>query len=215
MDPCRNPIGVVEGIAVAKRGLENRVMGGSMYVPRANVSGHLSLRGRMSAELEAFGPYAARTGAEGIEPCGVSAPELRAGGQTVITHFAMASGPGSGAEASECLVTFKPDRTGPYDASFLIAVLADELTGFARTRLPSGFAETARSISVVHGTPYGLRVDGHPILGWALLAKGATGIAVDHRDRILMWLGAEDRGVTPIAIYASDRGRFQMSGRII
>jgi hypothetical protein len=76
-------------------------MGGSMYVRRANVSGYLSLRGRMSAELEAFGPYAARTGTEGIEPNSVSARVLRAAaGQTVITHFVIASGPGSGAEVS-------------------------------------------------------------------------------------------------------------------
>jgi hypothetical protein len=112
-------------------------------------------------------------------------------------------------------VTFKPDRPGPHHASFLIAALADELTEFARTRVLSGFADTARSILLVQGTPYNLRVDGHPVLGWALLAKGATGIAVDHQDRVLMWLGAEDRAVVPATIYTSDRGRFVMSGRIM
>jgi hypothetical protein len=190
-------------------------VGGWVYERRDNVPEHLSLRGRMMPELEAFGPYAARMGTEGIEPYSVSAPTRRAGvGQTIITRFVVAAGLGSGAEVSECLATFKPDRPGPYHVSFLIAALADELTEFARTRVLSGFDDTVRSISLVQGTPLDLRVDGHPVLGWALLAKGATGIAVDHRDRVLMWLGAEDRAVIPASIYTSDKFRFAVSGRI-
>ena len=191
-------------------------MGGSMYVRRANIPDHLTMRGRMSAELEAFGPYAARTDTKGIESNSVSAPVLRAAaGETVITRFVIASGPGSGAEVSECLATFKPDHPGPYHASFLIAALSVELTEFAGTRVLSRAADTVRSISLVQGAPHSLHVDGHPVLGWALLAKGATGIAVDHRDRVLMWLGAEDRAVIPAAIYTTDKGRFTMSARII
>lgn len=190
-------------------------MGGSMYIRRVDTSGDLSLRGRTSAELEAFGPYAARTGTEGIELNGVSVPMGSAAGQAVIAHFVIVSGPGSGAEVSECLVTFKPARPGPYHAAFLITALADELTDFAGTRVLSGFADVARSIALVQGSSYNLRVDGRPALGWALLARGATGIAVDHRDRVLMWLGAEDRDVLPATIYTSVGGRFVMSGRII
>ena len=170
--------------------------------------------GRTSAELEAFGPYAARTGTEGIESNSVSVPIRAAASQAVIAHFVIASGPGSGAEVPECLVTFKPARPGPYHAAFLITALADELTEFARTLVLPDFADTARSITLVEGTPYDLHVDGHRVLGWALFAEGATGIAVDHHDRVLMWLGAEDRTVIPATIYTSDSGRFVMSARL-
>lgn len=33
-----------------------------------------------------------------------------------------------------------------------------------------------------------------------MLANGATGIVVEHRDRILMWFGTEDRTVIPETI---------------
>jgi hypothetical protein len=141
-------------------------------------------------------------------------PPRAGAGEKIITRFAIASGPGAGAEAPECLATFKPDRPGPYHASFLIAALADELTEFARTRVLSGFAGTARSISTAHGTAHSVRVDGRKVLGWALLAKGATGIVVEHRDRILMWLGTEDRTEIPETIYTNDLGRLRMNGRI-
>ncbi|MBT2551583.1 hypothetical protein [Arthrobacter sp. ISL-5] len=124
-----------------------------MYGRRDNISQHLSLRERLLAELEAFGLYAAGTGAQGIEPNNLTAPMPRAaGGEGVIARFAIASGPGAGAEASECLVTFKPDRPGPYHASFLITALADELTELARTRMLTAFADTARSISIAQGS---------------------------------------------------------------
>ncbi|WP_427136660.1 hypothetical protein [Pseudarthrobacter sp. S9] len=188
-------------------------MGGSMYERRDNIPQHLSLRERLLAELEAFGFYAARTRTQGIEPNNVSAPMPRAaGGERVIARFVIASGPGAGATAPECLATFKPDRPGPYHASFLITALADELTEFARTRMLSGFADTARSISMAQGTAHSVRVDGHPVLGWALLANGATGMVAEHRDRVLMWLGT-DRTV-PETIYTSDMGRLTMNGRI-
>ncbi|WP_157365228.1 hypothetical protein [Arthrobacter sp. QXT-31] len=189
-------------------------MGGSMYIRRVDTSGDLSLRGRTSAELEAFGPYAARTGTEGIELNGVSVPMGSAAGQAVIAHFVIVSGPGSGAEVSECLVTFKPTRPGPHHAAFLITALAEELTEFARTRVLSDFADTASSITLAQDIPYDLHVDGHRVLGWALFAKGAAGVAVDHRDRVLMWLGAEDRTVIPATIYTSDSGRFVIGARL-
>jgi hypothetical protein len=125
-------------------------------------------------------------------PGGISTPVPRAtGGETVIARFAIASGPGAGADAPECLATFKPDRPGPYHAAFLLTVLTNELTEFARTRLLSGLSQTIRSIVLVKGTPHSVNVDGVPVLGWALLADGASGIVCEHRDRILMWLGTE------------------------
>lgn len=179
-------------------------MGGSMYERRESGPDHSSLRERIWAELEAFGPYAVRTDTRGIEPGSVSTPVRRVtGGTTVIARFAIASGPGAGADAPECLATFKPDQPGPYRAAFLIAALANELTEFARTRLLSGLAETARSISLVQGTARSVNVDGDPVLGWALLADGATGIACELRDRIIMWLGTE-RAVIPKSIYTKN-----------
>ena len=104
------------------------------------------------------------------------------------------------ADAPECLATFKPDRPGPYHAAFLITALANEMTEFARRRLISGLADTLRSISLTHGTPHTVNVDGHPVLGWALFADGATGIACEGNDRVIMWLGTE-QAVIPASIY--------------
>jgi hypothetical protein len=173
--------------------MENEAMGGSMY-ERKDLSGppHSSLRYRIWAELAEFGPFAVHTDTKGLDPGGISTPVPRAtGGETVIARFAIASGPGAGADAPECLATFKPDRPGPYHAAFLLTVLTNELTEFARTRLLSGLAQTITSIGLVKGTPHSVSVDGVPVLGWALLADGASGIACEHRDRILMWLGTE------------------------
>ena len=78
----------------------------------------------------------------------------------------------------------------------------------------SGLADTARSISLAQGTPHSVNVDGDPVLGWALLAKGATGIACEHRDRIFMWLGTE-QAVIPASIYTKTVGGLRMSGRIL
>lgn len=195
--------------------MENSAMGGSMYERRDSVPHHSSLRDRMRAELEAFGPYAVRTDTKGIEPGSVSAPARRGTtGETVIARFAIASGLGAGADAPECLATFKPDRPGPYHAAFLMTALANELTEFARMRLLSGLADTLRSISSAQGTPHSVNVDGDPVLGWALLAKGATGIACEHRDRIFMWLGTE-QAVIPASIYTKTVGGHRMSGRIL
>lgn len=190
-------------------------MGGSMYERRDSVPNHPSLRDRMRAELEAFGPYAVRTDTRGIEPGSVSAPVRRgANGETVIARFAVGSGPGAGADAPECLATFKPDRPGPYHAEFLLTALASELTEFARRRLLSGLADTLRSISLAQGTPHSVNVDGDTVLGWALLAKGATGIACEYRDRVFMWLGTE-QAVIPASIYTKTVGGLRMSGRIL
>ncbi|MGX1159892.1 hypothetical protein RKD54_000801 [Pseudarthrobacter sp. SLBN-100] len=181
--------------------MENEAMGGSMY-ERKDLSGpsHSSLRDRIWAELAAFGPFAVHTDTKGIDAGGISTPVRRAtGGETVIARFAIASGPGTGADAPECLATFKPDRPGPHHAAFLLTVLTNELTEFARTRQLSGLAQTIRSIGLMKGTPCSLNVDGVPVLGWALLADGASGIACEHRDRILMWLGTE-QAVIPRSI---------------
>ncbi|MBT2549916.1 hypothetical protein [Arthrobacter sp. ISL-65] len=60
-------------------------MGGSKYERRDSVPQHSSLRERMRAELEAFGPYAARTDTQGIEPGSVSPPVRRGTtGETVM-----------------------------------------------------------------------------------------------------------------------------------
>lgn len=89
-------------------------MSGSIYERRDSVPHHSSLRDRMRAELEAFGPYAVCTDTQGNEPGSVSAPVRRGTtGETVIAHFAIASGPGAGADAPECLATFKPRSTRP------------------------------------------------------------------------------------------------------
>lgn len=190
-------------------------MGGSMYERRDSVPHHSSLRDRMRAELEAFGPYAVRTDTQGNEPGSVSTPVRRGTtGETVIARFAIASGPGAGADAPECLATFKPDRPGPYHAAFLITALATEMTEFARRRLLSGLADTLRSISLTQGSPFSVNVDGDRVLGWALFANGATGIACEHRDRVFMWLGTE-QGVIPESIYTKTVGGLRMSGRIL
>ena len=58
-------------------------MGGSMYERRDSVPHHSSLRDRMRAELEAFGPYAVRTDTNGVDlaayphPHGEVQPERR------------------------------------------------------------------------------------------------------------------------------------------
>jgi hypothetical protein len=195
-------------------------MGGAMYEPR--VSGPRVVVARISplaeptsaadghehpvADLEAFGFYASGVSTQGITPSGLIAAVPRpAGGETVIARFAIASGPGAGATASECLATFKPDRPGPYHASFLVTVLAGELTEFVRTRMLSGFAHTARSISIARGTAHSVRVDGHHVLGWALVTNGVAGMVVEHRDGVLIWLGT-DRAEIPETIYTSDIG---------
>ncbi|WP_427175230.1 hypothetical protein [Arthrobacter sp. 92] len=198
-------------------------MCGAMYEPRVSGSGVVvarisplaepisaaDRRGHPLADLEAFGSYASGVSTLGIKPSGLIAPTPRpAGGETVIARFAIASGPGAGATVSECLATFKPNRPGPYHASFLVTVLADELTEFARTRMLSGFARTATSINVVKGTAHNVRVDGHLVLGWALVANGVAGVAVEHGDRVLMWLG-EDRAEIPETIYTSAIGGHQ------
>jgi hypothetical protein len=189
-------------------------MGGSMYERRDSVPKHVSLRDRIWAELEAFGLCAVRTDTEGVDPGSVSTPVSRAaGGATVVRRFAIASGPGAGADAPECLATFKPDRPGPYHASFLITVLANELTEFALARQVSALSDTLRSIKVVQGTAHSVDVDGGPVLGWALLANGATGLACEYRDRVLMWLGTEG-SVSPKTIYTDDMSRLRMDGRI-
>lgn len=195
-------------------------MGGAMYEPRVSGPGvvvaRISLlaeptsaaeqREHTLADLKAFGYYASGVSTLGIKPRGLIAPMPRpAGGETVIACFAIASGPGAGATASECLATFKPNRPGPYHASFLVTVLADELTEFARTRMLSGFARTATSINIAKGTAHNVRVDGHLVLGWALVANGVAGVAVEHRDRVLMWLGT-DRAEIPETIYTSAIG---------
>jgi hypothetical protein len=199
---------------ITQRTVENSAMGGSMYERRDSVPNHSSLRDRMRAELEAFGPYAVRTDTKGIEPGSVSTPARRgATGETVIARFAIASGPGTGADAPECLATFKPDRSGPYHAAFLMTALANELTEFARARLLSGLAVTLRSISLAQGTPHSLNVDGDPVLGWALFANGATGIACEHHDRVFMWLGTE-QAVIPESIYTKTVGGLRLSARI-
>ncbi|MDR6505713.1 hypothetical protein J2805_001400 [Arthrobacter oryzae] len=172
-------------------------MGGSMY-ERKDPSGppHSSLRDRIWTELAAFGPFAVHTDTKGLNSGGVSTPVRRAtGGETVIARFAIESGPGAGADAPECLATFKPDRPGPHHAAFLITVLANELTEFVRARLLSGLAQTIRSISLVQGTAHRVNVDGVPVLGWVLLADGASGIVCEHRDRIFMWLGTEHAAI--------------------
>lgn len=190
-------------------------MGGEMYERRDSAPNHSSLRDRMRAELEAFGPYGARTNTQRNEPGSVSTPVRRGtAGETVIVRFAIASGPGAGADAPECLATFKPDRPGPYRAAFLITALATEMTEFARRRLLSGLADTLRSISLTQGTAHSVNVDGNRVLGWALFANGATGIACEHRDRVLMWLGTEQT-VIPESIYTKTVGGLRMSGRII
>lgn len=107
-----------------------------------------------------------------------------------------------------------PDRPGLYHAAFLITALATEMTDFARSRLLSGLADTARSIGLTQGTPRSVSVDGDPVLGWALLANGATGIACGHRDRVFMWLGT-GQAVIPESIYTKSVGGLRMSGRIL
>lgn len=190
-------------------------MGGSMYERRDSVPHHSSLRDRMRAELEAFGPYAVRTDTQGNEPGSVSTPVRRGTtGETVIARFAIASGPGAGADAPECLATFKPDRPGPYHAAFLITALATEMTEFARRRLLSALADTLRSIRLTQGSPHHVNVDGDRVLGWALFANGATGIACEHRDRVFMCLGTE-QAVIPESIYTKTVGGLRMSGRIL
>lgn len=162
-------------------------------------------RERVAAEFEAFGFYADRVSTPGIKPNGITAPmALAAGGKRVITRFAITSGPGAGADASECLITLKPERPGPQHAAFLIAALADEMTEFAGRRQLIRSADIVRSIATVQGIAHSLCVDGEEVAGWALFAKGATGTVVEHRDRVLMWLGTEGATV-PDAIYT--RGR--------
>ncbi|MET4097230.1 hypothetical protein [Arthrobacter sp. UYCu712] len=197
--------------------MENVAMGGSMY-ERRDVVPHDSLRDRIWAELEAFGPYAVRTDTKGIEPGSVPTPVLRGTtGETVVAHFALASGPAAGADAPEFLATFKPSRPGPRHAAFLSTALATEMTDFARRRLLSGLADTLRSISLTQGTAHSVNVDGDVdvdrVLGWALLTNGATGIACEHHDRVIMWLGTE-HAVMPESIYTRTMGRPNVTGRI-
>jgi hypothetical protein len=188
-------------------------MGGSMYERRDAVP-HSSLRERMWAELQAFGPYAVRTDTKGVEPRSVSTPVMRGTtGETVVAHFAIASGPGAGADAPECLATFKPTRPSPHHAAFLITALASEMSEFARRRLLSGLAGTLKSISLTQGTAHSVNVDGAPVVGWALLANGATGIVCEYHDRVVMWLGTE-RAVMPQSIYTRTTGTPNVTGRI-
>ena len=178
-------------MAFARYLTENVAMGGSMYERRDSVP-HSSLRDRMLAELEAFGPYAVGTDTKGVEPSSVSAPVMRGmTGATVVAHFAIASGPGAGADAPECLATLKPAHPGPHHAAFLITALANEMSEFVRTRLVSGLAGTLKSIRVTQGTARKVNIDGGPVLGWALIATGATGIACQYHDRVVMWVGTE------------------------
>jgi hypothetical protein len=189
-------------------------MGGSMYERRDLAPNHASLRDRMRAELEVFGRYGDHTDTQENESGSVSSPVRRSTGETVIVRFAISLGPGAGADAPECLATFKPDRPGPYHAAFLITALAIEMTEFATRRILSGLADTLKSISLTQGTAHTVNVDGKCILGWALFANGATGIVCEHQDRILMWLGTEQT-VIPESIYTKTVGALRMSGRIV
>jgi hypothetical protein len=67
---------------------------------------------------------------------------------------------------------------------------------------------------VVQGTAHSLNVDGDPVLGWAMPANGATGLACEYRARVLMWLGTEGT-VIPKTIYTNDVSRLRMDGRIL
>jgi uncharacterized membrane protein len=79
------------------------------------------------------------------------------------------------------------------------------MTEFARRRLLSGLAETLRSISLTQGIAHGMNADGVRVVGWALFAKGATGIACEQRDRVVMWLGTEQAAI-PESIYTKTVG---------
>ncbi|MFJ4169727.1 hypothetical protein ACIPY3_09465 [Paenarthrobacter sp. NPDC089714] len=65
------------------------------------------------------------------------------------------------------------------------------MSKFASTRVLSDLADTLKSITVTQGTAHHVNIDGEPALGWALLATGATGIACQYHDRVVMWLGTE------------------------
>lgn len=88
------------------------------------------------------------------------------------------------------------------------------MTEFAKRRLLSGMADTLRSISLTHGTAHSVNVDDDRVLGWALFAHGATGIACEHHDRVFMWLGTE-QAVIPGSIYSRRVGSLRMSGRVL
>ncbi|MDQ0619641.1 hypothetical protein QFZ33_003665 [Arthrobacter globiformis] len=154
-------------------------MGGSKYERRDSVPQHSSLRERMRAELEAFGPYAVRTDTQGIEPGSISPPVRRGTtGETVIASFAIASGPGAGADAPECLATFKPDRPSPYHAAFLITALANELTEFARSRLLSGRGSFPLLVFACHETSSMCPKSACWVAGGTTLAQYISGCTV-------------------------------------
>lgn len=195
--------------------MQNGPVGGSMYERREPGPNHVSLRQRMWAELEAFGPIALKADTKGVERGATSAPVRRpTGGETVVAHCNIASGPGAGADASECLATFKSDRPGPHHAAFMLTILAHELTEFAGGWLLDGFPEAAKLISLAQGTAHSLRVNDRPVLGWALRVNGASGIVVEFDDRLLMWLGTTDRTRLPETIYTKDIGRPKMVARV-
>lgn len=178
-------------------------MGGSMYERRDSRPSRI-LPGERAGELEAFGFYAVRVSTPGIKSNGVFVPTRHAAGKTVIARLVFASSPGAGADANECLVTLKPELPAPHHAAFLVTALASELTQFAGRRQLIGSADVFRSIATVEGVAQALHVDDHRVAGWALFAKGATGVVVEHRDRVLMWLGTEG-AVVPDAIYTGGR----------
>jgi hypothetical protein len=135
---------VSTGIALCIGAGENGVMGGSMYERKDPASPpHASLGDQIWAQLAAFGPFAVQTDTEGLDWGHIAIPMRRAGGgEKVMARFSIASGPGAGADAPECLATLKPDSPDSYHAALLITVLANELTEFARERLLSGLAQT-------------------------------------------------------------------------
>jgi hypothetical protein len=96
---------------------------------------------------------------------------------------------------------------GHIDAGAAVVVCAD--------RLQSQSARLEQAPNQLGARPpYGVNVDGDAVLGWALLAKGATGIACEHRDRVYMWLGT-GQAVIPESIYTKTVDRLRMSGRIL
>jgi hypothetical protein len=179
-----------------------------MYESDRNVEPAVSIRENAAADCAEFGMYAVRTSTPNIRPGSVSAPQARAAGATVVARFTMTDGPGAGADAPECLATFRPDEPGPYSAAFILDALTRELAAFVRMRFPWDLAEsTLREIALERGSVRTILLDGKPASGWALVTRaGASGLAVSTSDRVITWLGTEDASI-PAKISTSDLRR--------
>lgn len=107
-----------------------------------------------------------------------------------MVTFTQASGPGSGSQADECLVTVKPAVQNSGSTGWMLNVLAAEMTEFVgarKSRKESG--SVSRTIERNPPLSASLLVDGHLLEGWTIVANSVTGIAVKTEDRAMLWIG--------------------------